>query len=794
MALSKINIDLHVHSIYSSKPRSFALQRFGAGECYTTPRQVYDTARGRGMHMVTITDRDTIDGALEIAECPGAFLSEEITAAFPEDKLEQGVVALDINEIQHREVQRLRENIYDVVSYLRAEGIAHFATRPLMSVGRELDASHVQKILLLFSHLEGRSGSADVVEAQALERLVRGLTAEHLERWAERHGLTPVTLSPVRHLVGGSDDYGRMGIARAHTEFEMEELTAPAMREAFFEGRLALGGHHGTPESLGHNIYGVTFSFFQSRSTSSAFSDILNFTDAEEELLGGSPSYKDRRVAIAQCIQEAVAANPSFSPLRAIEESHTDQAQAEIGALGRRIVNNLLGRFLGGLVDSFGRTDIEAAFDAVPGLFTAGSVILPYLFGYRHMVIDREGAENLVEKMGFGRNPERRPKVAVFVDSGYQVNGVNTGLRRLLTTMREQGHDIEMVVCGKPPGDYQSGRLEELGGWRVLEAVAEFDLPYYQEVQMAFPSLVDVMNYLASHNVTLVQLSTPGPLGFMGFFGARLMRIPTVANYHTELPAYAAQITRDHNIASIVRNWTSWFYGHSERCISPSKAAAQNLAAIGVAAEKIHVIQRGVRINTFDPKLRDRLLWRRYGMGDGPKALYVGRVSREKGIDDLLAAFELTRKNHPLAELVIVGDGPYLEELRRGNKGSRIHFLGYRRGDELMRIYASADLFAFPSATDTFGNVIIEAQASGLPVVVVDKGGPAEQVSEGEDGFIVPRSDVQAMGEAIGKLFADESLRRRMGQAARLKAEGRSIEAAAEAHWRFYMDTCGLPA
>ncbi|MCU0662942.1 MAG: glycosyltransferase [Myxococcota bacterium] len=792
MTFIKVNVDLHVHSIYSSRPRSFALQRFGAGECYTTPRQVYDTARGRGMHMVTITDRDTIDGALEIADREGAFVSEEISSLFPEDKVEQGIVALDINEGQHREIQRLRDNIYDVASYLRTEGIAHFATRPLMSVGRDIDETHVQKTLLLFTHLQGRAGSADVVEARALERLVRGLSRDHLERWAERHRLTPHSLSPVRYLVGGSDDYGRMGIARAHTEFEMQEQSIPALREAFFAGRLAPGGSHGTPEALGHNIYGVTFSFFQSRSTSSAFSDILNFTDAEEELIGGSPSYTDRRVAIAQCIQEAVAANPSFSPLRAIEQSHTDKAQAEIGELGRRIVNNLLSRFLGGLVDSFGRTDIEAAFDAVPGLFTAGSVILPYLFGYRHMVIDREQAEKLVEKMGFGRDPDRKPKVAVFVDSGYQVNGVNTGLRRLLTTMREQGRDIEMVVCGKPPRDYHKGRLEELGGWRVMEAVAEFDLPYYQEVQMAFPSLVDVMNYLSSHNVTLVQLSTPGPLGFMGFFGARLMRIPTVANYHTELPAYASQITRDHNIASIVRNWTSWFYGQSERCIAPSKAAGNNLASIGVPIEKIHVIARGVRIHSFDPKLRDPLLWRRYGMGEGPKVLYVGRVSREKGIDDLLAAFELTRKEHPLVELVVVGDGPYLEELQKSHACARIHFLGYRRGDELMRIYASADLFAFPSATDTFGNVIIEAQASGLPVVVVDKGGPAEQVSHGEDGLIVPKGDIQAMGEAIGTLLENEPLRRHMGKSARIKAEGRSIEAAAEAHWRFYLDTCGM--
>lgn len=782
-----MKVDIHVHSIYSNNPTRFLLRTVKAGECYTTPRALYDTCLNRGMDMVTITDHDVIEGALEIADLPGTFISEEITAVFPGEDVSVHVLALDITEDQHREIQRIRTNIHDLAVYLRAERIAHVLAHPLSRVTGTLTSDHVEKLFLMFKHIEGRNGTRDEITGKATQRIVEGLDSRILQRWANKHRIEPVDLDPVRYLTGGSDDHGRLNIARSYTVFETEKEGIEGLKEAFFAGRVGMGGCYGCPHAIAHSIYATTFKYFQHNSSQSALSDILNFSDEECD---DKATYMDRRVAIARAIQQAVKSLPDFNPITAIEESHTNAAQEQIAELGQRIVNNLFRRFVTNLIDSVGSKNLERAFDNIPGVFTASSVILPYVFGYRYIVRDRDEAERLAHETGFGFNPDRPLRVGLFSDTGYQVNGVSLGLRRLVKKLRDQGCRIDLCFCATPPGDHAPDDLESEGGVTCFQTIGEFKLPMYQEVQMGIPSLVDIMDYLAENDISVVQVSTPGPLGVVTLLAAKIMGLPVVSNYHTEFPAYAARLTGDKHVTKAVRGYIGWFYRQVDHVIVPSESARDSVVDLGVPRERTTLLPRGVNTDLFSPDKRDPKLLR--GEGGAPVLLYVGRVSKEKGLDALVAAHETLRQEGIEALLRVVGEGPYLEELQKRYEGrDDVVFLGYRRGEELASLFASCDVFVFPSATDTFGNVVIEAQASGVPTVVSDKGGPVEQTVEGDTGLVFPADDAEALADRLRQLLVDESLRERLGRSGRQRALSLSLDAAAAAQWSYYEGVWG---
>ena len=149
-----MKIDLHVHSKYSKRPHFWVLQKLGCQECYTEPAALYQIAKKRGMSPVTITDHNTIEGILEIAHLPDTFISEEITAYFPEDQCKVHVLAYNIDERQHTDIQKARGNIFDLVNYLNKEGITHSLAHPLWSANKRLTLDHFEQMLLLFKNFE----------------------------------------------------------------------------------------------------------------------------------------------------------------------------------------------------------------------------------------------------------------------------------------------------------------------------------------------------------------------------------------------------------------------------------------------------------------------------------------------------------------------------------------------------------------------------------------------------------------------------------------------------------------
>jgi glycosyltransferase involved in cell wall biosynthesis len=229
-----------------------------------------------------------------------------------------------------------------------------------------------------------------------------------------------------------------------------------------------------------------------------------------------------------------------------------------------------------------------------------------------------------------------------------------------------------------------------------------------------------------------------------------------------------------------------WYYDQMDIIYAPSESTRRELIERGIRASKITLYPRGVDVRRFSPKARNGFFAQRFGVTSEVTLLYVGRVSKEKNMDVLAEAYDRIYERHPGVHLVIVGDGPYLEEMRARLCRHPCTFTGALAGDDLVRAYASADLFVFPSTTDTFGNVILEAQACGLPVVVTDQGGPRENMQPGQTGLVVSGNDPTALADALEHLIEHPQDRIAMGREARRTMEARSFEAAFLQTWESY--------
>lgn len=366
------------------------------------------------------------------------------------------------------------------------------------------------------------------------------------------------------------------------------------------------------------------------------------------------------------------------------------------------------------------------------------------------------------------------PRVAIISDTVDDTNGIAIGLRRLVAAARRAGHEIHLVGAARP------GVADEVV--RIPSAM-NVCLPIYPDMTWSVPEVPALAAWLG-RSADLVQVATPGPVGIAGVVAARMLGLPVIAQYHTEVAEYAARMTGMPMVRGLVEPFVAWFYKQADVCLAPSQAVADRLASFGIARDRVWRIRRGVDRELFRPSRRDRGALARFGIaGDTPVALYVGRLSKEKNLDALVAAWAIVQRTRPDARLVVVGgEGP----LRGTFKQPGIVEAGGLYGEELATVFASADVFAFPSETETFGNVIVEAAASGLPAVVAGAGAAHEHVVDGVTGLVVDGREPAQLADAVGRLLDDRALRARFGGAAHAHAESYDLGAAVRATFEIY--------
>jgi glycosyltransferase involved in cell wall biosynthesis len=341
-------------------------------------------------------------------------------------------------------------------------------------------------------------------------------------------------------------------------------------------------------------------------------------------------------------------------------------------------------------------------------------------------------------------------------------------MRRLRDNAAEQGEPITVVVARE--------QASEEPGLLALEPDWSVPLPAYERIELRFPALLEVLERVEREGPDVIHVATPGPVGLCGMAAARLLGIPLVGSYHTELGPYALHLTHDSLVAQATGALVDWFYRQCDVVLAPTHVVAEALADRGVCG-RVRIWGRSVDADRFRPERRSPPR-RKELLGHGDLlVLSVGRISAEKRLDILLSAIELLRIERPGVRLVIAGDGPARDELE-SSAPDGVEFLGELHGDELAVLYACADVFCFPSTTDTFGQVLLEAGASGLPVIAARAGGTLELVEHERTGLLVRPAGVDEMADALRRLAEEPKLRIRLGRTARSVALERTHERA----------------
>lgn len=342
-----------------------------------------------------------------------------------------------------------------------------------------------------------------------------------------------------------------------------------------------------------------------------------------------------------------------------------------------------------------------------------------------------------------------------------EVNGVALTLARLLSGLRERGHAVSLVRPRQKRGE----RGDNAADFPVT-LVPSLPLPGYDGLHVGLPANRLLRQTWTRQRPDTVYVATQGPLGLSAVRATRHLGIPVFSGFHTNFHTYSRHY-RLGWLQPVVLRYLRWFHNRTRGTLVPSLDLRDRLQDLGF--RNVNVLSRGVDADLFNPQRRSADLRRKWGAAPGdPVALYVGRVAPEKNVELAITAFRAMQRRNESAKLIIVGDGPLYAKLKQEHPD--LSFEGLRRGEQLAACYAAADIFLFPSETETFGNVVLEAMASGLAVVAYDYAAARMHVTSGETGLRAPYGDVDAFVDAAVRLTEDVALRDRIRRQAHAHA------------------------
>jgi glycosyltransferase involved in cell wall biosynthesis len=352
--------------------------------------------------------------------------------------------------------------------------------------------------------------------------------------------------------------------------------------------------------------------------------------------------------------------------------------------------------------------------------------------------------------------PASNPLDIAFVTETFppEINGVAMTVGRLVGGLRERGHRVRIVRPRQGRGD--AGNEHEL-------ALPGLPLPGYAGLRFGLPAGRRLHREWRHSKPDLVHVVTEGPLGWSAVSAARRLGIPVTSGFHTNFDRYSLHYGLGWMRPAVAAYLRS-LHRRTRATMVPTTALAADLAGEGLSG--VRVVGRGVDAELFDPARRDPELRKRWGVADeGPVCLYVGRLAPEKNLALVERSFAAIQVWYPQARMVWVGDGPSASQLATDHPDH--HFAGMRTGTDLAAHYASADLFLFPSLTETYGNVTAEAMASALPVLAYRSAAAAELIVDGVNGRLVAPGDEEGFRQAALDMLAQADLLPAMGRAAR---------------------------
>jgi phosphatidylinositol alpha 1,6-mannosyltransferase len=357
-------------------------------------------------------------------------------------------------------------------------------------------------------------------------------------------------------------------------------------------------------------------------------------------------------------------------------------------------------------------------------------------------------------------------RVAIFSEVYWpMVSGVGITLSRLTDALHARDHEVRVYTATYPIPDGSLDRPE-------VHRSRSIPLPLYPDVHWAFPSVRAIAEDAARFKPDLVHVATEVTMGLAGLKVARRLGIPVVASAHTDYQKYAER----YNVPwAMGPGWVylRWFYGQTERVLCPSHFYQRFLQSKGIARTGLWT--RGADLRRFNPDFASQEYRRRLGVGpDDLLVSFIGRLAKEKDLELLVEVWQEIAEVRGTAQLALVGRGP-MEETIRLRRLPGVHVLGLLQDDELSTAYASTDIFVFPSPTETFGNSLLEAMASGLPCIAADVGGVLEFARHEENALLARAGDRASLRGSLLRLLQDAELRRRLRAGA--------LHTASERHW-----------
>jgi glycosyltransferase involved in cell wall biosynthesis len=743
-----------VHSRHSEASTEWFMERWGIAESYSDPLLIYKRAMGAGMSMVTITDHNSLEASLALKERYGqsVITGVESTASFPEDGCKVHVLVYGLNEREFAEIQALRKDIYELREYLRERNLAHSIAHATYSVQPgTLTVAHIEKLIVLFNVFEVINGGRNRTDNNAWRHILENLTPDCIDALSRKHALEPFDSQPwLKGFTGGSDDHGGIFIGQTFTEATGAESFLESVRRK----ATVAGGRHSDYQSLVFSVYKVMHdaSLRGKRRSSSPLGQLAEAL-FEGKRMGFANRVRMKRLkARTRKGEEYVRASLSMlaDGLKRRESGGFEASLHLVHSAIAEASDGFLKLLFGAMGNDMAELDLFAVMRrvqaSVPGIFLA----LPFLFTLRHL----NGNRMLIERLGSTLQIDRihaGSRILWFTDTLKDLNGVSVTLQEVARIAHERGLELRIVTALDPT---EAGALPP--NVLNLPFIHEFGLPYYESYRLKVPSVLASLKELHWFEPDVIHVSTPGPIGLLGLMLAKLMNVRSVGFYHTDFTLQAREIVRDESVSRMLEAYTRWFYSAMDEIRVPTAHYATALEARGFDARKIKRFARGIDLDLFAPRPSPArpFLADRFGMRARPILLYVGRISPDKGLDFLLEVYRSVISDKEDVNLLIVGDGPYLPELRQRTDMDGVTFAGRIDHKDLPALYAASDLFLFPSTTDTFGRVVLEAQACGLPAIVSDRGGPQEIVLQGRTGLIARAGDVADWSRKVENMLS----------------------------------------
>ena len=430
-----------------------------------------------------------------------------------------------------------------------------------------------------------------------------------------------------------------------------------------------------------------------------------------------------------------------------------------------------------------------------PGNLRTG-MIPPIVFGSLILNIPKLLKLRSYLKKERKQHPADDVRVLFYSDNLDETNGIANNLRNVIPYMR--AHGMHAFLAGNAFNTRPCGVVEN-GYCILLPRLFSMEQLGYANSELAIPRVGPVLRLLKRYPVDLIEFETPSPGAWLVCFCAKVAGIKVFSHYRTDVPTYTRTLVKAKWMFHFVLWLMKIFYGMTKPVVSPCKDYAKILTTqLKVPENKVQILPRGLPLEKFSRDLRGKGVWEKYNgateaiQNENRKVRFsfIGRISKEKNLEFLNGVWKKFAAKHNDVELMYVGYGWYLEEIKKFFEGDNsVHFAGEQGGETLASLYADSDFFLFPSVTDTFGNVVVEAMSTGTPAIVSNYGGPHDIVMDEAAGRILPIDEDAWLNalEECRKLYLEQpEVYAKMRETAHERSLKYTMESSTKAQFEFF--------